>query len=198
MPSLFRCRITYPLSPPSLKSSLTVRRLPDLILPYPYTYPRSVPSSTSVMIASQLGRAARATTQPTVCTASRTATCPRTAIPPAFCYSQRLQQRRPSSSKASCPPDDGSEGPRAATSTQKTSNSARSHAVRGSAARSARGRKAREAEAWKENEKGAVFSNLPRVPSTNDMRMQHSGTCHQRALSLDLNVVGSEAWASRQ
>lgn len=128
------------------------------------------------MIAPQLGRAARATSHNTICTAQRTATCTRPAIANSLCLAHRPHQRRLSSSKASCPPDDGKDGSSAATSTNKTAHAARSQAVRGTGPRPTRSRKSKDAESqFKQDKVDAVFDKLPKVPSTNDMRMQRSG-----------------------
>jgi len=129
------------------------------------------------MFAPQLGRAARATTHSTVCTAQRTATCTRTFTAPSLSLAHRPHQRRLSSSKASCPPNDGSNRSGAAAGTQKTAHAARSQAVRGTGPRPTRSsRKSKEAESqFKQDGIDAMFSKLPRVPSTNDMRMQRSG-----------------------
>ena len=131
----------------------------------------------AVMIVPQLSRAVRATTHNTVCTAQQTATCTRNFTAPSFCLAHRPHQRRLSSSKASCPPDDGSDRNGAAASSQKTAHTARSQAVRGNGPRPSRtGRKSKEVESqFKQDGIDAMFSKLPRVPSTNDMRMQRSG-----------------------
>lgn len=131
------------------------------------------------MIASQLSRVSRATTQSAISSVPRTISCTRPAVPPTLCYGQRLQQRRPSSSKASCPPGDSSNGTRAATSA-RVAQSTRSPAAKAPSTQSNRSRKAKDAESQrKEDGNDKMFNNLPKVPSTDEMHMEPKGTTPQ-------------------
>lgn len=139
------------------------------------------------MFSSQLGRVARASCSSTTCTAQRTAATFSAVTGPLSC-SQALRQRRPSSSKASCPPDEGPDGAKPAAPAQQTAPAARS-----SNARLARSKKAREAMADKAAVAAAIrrqdmkqesraskqeskldnvaFTNLPSVPTTEELRV---------------------------
>ncbi|GAB7340428.1 hypothetical protein MBLNU457_6860t1 [Dothideomycetes sp. NU457] len=137
------------------------------------------------MIASQLSRVSRATTQSAICSIPRTISCTRPAVPPTLCYGQRLQQRRPSSSKASCPPGDSSNGPRAA-----AAQATRSPTAKAPAAQSSRSRKAKATESQRKEEgNDKMFNNLPKVPSTDEMHMEPKDVAFHSFFSLHMPVT---------
>lgn len=128
------------------------------------------------MIASQLGRAARATTTVGTCTAHRAPAATLSAKASSFTCPQRTHQRRPSSSKASCPPDEGSNGARPSAAAPSVQEPARSPASKGSGAKQTRGRKPKDADKHTALDKtvgqatDSTFDNLPSVPTISHMR----------------------------
>ena len=140
------------------------------------------------MIASQLSRVARATPPASICTLPRTFALTWTSAPARACCAQKLLQRRLSSSKASCPPDDGSDGTRAAASTQKAAQPARSptkgSATKTNAPRQSRPRKSKEVDVQSkeieaEQNVAAAYRNLPSVPRIDGI--QRSGSYDLRS-----------------
>ena len=129
------------------------------------------------MIASQLGRAVRASSIIHTCTAHRTAAAASiSAASSSLPCSRSLHQRRPSSSKASCPPDDGPNGARSAATAQQAPTPARTPTSRNASGRQVRTRKAAKKadqvasdERAKQLEHEATFSHLPSVPTTSHM-----------------------------
>lgn len=129
------------------------------------------------MIHSGLKGAARALPHPQLTAASRVGTVTCSTAPQHFCSSGRtVHQRRPSSSKASCPPGDRSDGPRAAAAPKAETAPAKASPPRTASGRqhgtrAQRGRKARE-EAWQVQRNTAsntLFDKLPSVPNTNSL-----------------------------
>lgn len=140
-----------------------------------------------MMFTSQLGRAVRATPQLSTCASHRSITASRSASTPALSsYPQRLHQRRPSSSKASCPPDDESAGAKASSTgaQQKTPQQpARTAAGRTAASKKKHGQSQSDwlaSRAKASSAQDAAYKDLPRVPGTHN----HSGQFHQK-ISLE-------------
>jgi len=126
------------------------------------------------MIASQVSRLARATATNHTCAAQRSLAVSRSTVTAGFSRSECLHQRRLSSSKTSCPPGDGSNGARPATTASQTPQPARAPNARSSSGKQTRGRRSKEAE-WtqkraKESDQDAAFKRLPSVPSTHNMQ----------------------------
>ena len=133
------------------------------------------PHFSQAMIASQVGRLARATATTHTCTAHRTTVLSRSVASATLKCSDSSQQRRLSSSKASCPPDDGPNSARPAATTSQSPQPARSPGKASSGGKQARGRKPKDAE-WlqkktkQSSEEEADYSKLPSVPSTDNIQ----------------------------
>lgn len=132
--------------------------------------------SASVMIASHFGRVARATTSFSSCTAHLGPAATLSAQSSSFNSSQKPTQRRLSSSKASCPPDEGPNGARPSTATQATPQPSRSPTSRSNGTKQTRGRKQKESDKRAGGQDNAskqmtssAFDNLPSVPTTSHM-----------------------------